>query len=290
MKGFINIGNTCYLNSGLQMLIQNEELCALIMNYASSSPILQTISNFIMEYYSPDPRPISPIEIKKIVEQKQDIFVGFGQQDSTEFIIYLLDIIDEEIKKADPNSKGVEPIFGINFNVKIKCKLRTCLQVYNRKEANNFLLLDIDSKCESLDDAYRIYKGSDKLESDNKYYCEKCNEKRIASKRSEIAEWPKYLFVWLKRYSQEGRRIRKNTHAINIAKEWRHGNILQGAVIHSGNLNGGHYVYVGTHGQGEASKWYLYNDSSVSEINSEEELDSLLSNAYWLCYKKQATF
>ena len=68
MKGFINIGNTCYLNSGLQMLIQNEELCALIMNYASSSPILQTISNFIMEYYSPDPRPISPIEIKKILE------------------------------------------------------------------------------------------------------------------------------------------------------------------------------------------------------------------------------
>ena len=82
----------------------------------------------------------------------------------------------------------------------------------------------------------------------------------------------------------------KNTQAINIAKEWRHGNELQGAVIHSGNLSGGHYVYVGKRGQGETSKWYLYNDSSVSEINSEEELDSMLSNAYWLCYKKQATF
>ena len=288
MKGFINIGNTCYLNSGLQMLIQNEELCALVMKYAPNSPILQTISNFIMEYYSPDSKPIAPIEIKKIVEQKQDIFVGFGQQDSTEFIIYLLDTIDEEIKKVDPHSKGVEPIFGINFNVRIKCKLRSCLQVYNRKEVNNFLLLDIDSKCKSLDDAYRMYKGSDKLESDNKYFCENCNEKRVASKRSEIAEWPGYLFVWLKRYSQEGRRIMKNTQPITIDKEWRHDNVLQGAVIHSGGLNGGHYVYVGKHGQGETSKWYLYNDSSVSEIESEERLDSMLSNAYWLCYKKQA--
>lgn len=284
MKGFINIGNTCYLNSGLQMLVQNEELCARIMKYASGSQILQTLSDFIMEYYSSDSKPIAPSEIKKIVEQKQDIFVGFAQQDSTEFIIYLLDTIDEEIKKVDPNSKGIGPIFGIEFNVKIKCKLRSCLQVYARKEVNNFLLLDIDSKCRSLDDAYRMFKGSDKLESDNKYFCEKCNDKRIASKRSEISTWPNYLFVWLKRYSQEGRRIRKNTQPIEINKEWRHGNTLQGAVIHSGGLNGGHYVYVGKHSN---EKWYLYNDSTVSEITSDDDLDSMLSNAYWLCYKKQ---
>jgi ubiquitin C-terminal hydrolase len=131
MKGFINIGNTCYLNSGLQMLIQNKELCALVMKYSDKSPVLKTIGDFIMEYYSLDSKPIIPSEIKKIVEQKQEIFMGFGQQDSTEFIIYLLDIIDEEIKKIDSTSKGIEPIFGIGFNVRIKCKLRTCLQVYN---------------------------------------------------------------------------------------------------------------------------------------------------------------
>ena len=284
MKGFTNIGNTCYLNSGLQMLIQNKELCALILKYSSNSPTLQKIGEFIMEYYTPDNNPIVPVEIKKIVEEKQDIFVGYGQQDSTEFIIFLLDTIDEEIKKIDPTSKGIEPIFGINFNVKIKCKLRTCLQVYNRTETSNFLLLDINSKCESLDDAYRIYKGSDKLESDNKYFCEKCNDKRIASKRSEIGEWPQYLFVWLKRFSQEGRRITKNIQPINIDIEWRHGNSLQGAVIHSGSLNGGHYVYVGKQ---DNNKWYLFNDSSVSEISSDEQLKSLLLNAYWLWYKKR---
>ncbi len=286
MKGFINIGNTCYLNAGLQMLVQNQELCALIIKYAGSSPILQTISDFIMEYYSPDPNPISPAPIKNIVEQKQDIFCGFAQQDSTEFIIYLLDTIDEEIKKANPNSKGIEPIFGIKFNVRIKCKLRSCLSIYNREEINNFLLLDIDSNCESLDDAYRIHRSSDKLESDNKYFCSNCNDKRIASKRSEIVQWPEYLFVWLKRYSQKGRRIMKNTQEITIRQTWRHGNNLQGAVIHSGGLNGGHYIYIGKQSN---NKWYIFDDSSVSEIKSDEELESMLSRAYWLCWKKERT-
>lgn len=80
MKGFINIGNTCYLNSGLQMLIQNKELCNLIIKYSSSSHILQIISKFIMEYYLPDSCPISPIEIKKIVEEKKIYLWGLNNK------------------------------------------------------------------------------------------------------------------------------------------------------------------------------------------------------------------
>ena len=283
MKGFNNIGNTCYLNAGLQMLIQNKLLCNIILKYSSHSEILKIIGNFINEYNSPNNQSITPINIKKMIEQKQDIFCGFNQQDSTEFIIYLLNIIDEEIRKIDSSSKGIEPIFGIQLNSRIKCKLKTCLKLYNKSEYNNILLLDINSECKSLDDAYRIFKSSDKLETDNKYFCESCNDKRIASKRSEIIEWPQYLFIWLKRYSQVGRKIMKNAQPINIDIEWRHGNSLQGAVIHSGSLYGGHYVYVGKQ---DDNKWYLFNDSSVTEIKSEEELKRHLSNAYWLCYKK----
>ena len=51
MKGFDNIGNTCYLNAGLQMIIQNKLLCNLILNYSIQSPILKIIGDFINEYY-----------------------------------------------------------------------------------------------------------------------------------------------------------------------------------------------------------------------------------------------
>lgn len=281
MKGFINIGNTCYLNSGLQMLIQNGDLCELILKYSAQSKVLNKISKFINEYYSPGDIPISPLEIKKIVEQKQDMFMGWNQHDSTEFIVHLLDTIDEEIKKIEPESHGIEPIFKIDFTVHVKCKLRSCLKIYSHNEKNNFLLLDIDDKCTSLNDAYRNHKSSEKLDSDNKYFCENCSDKRIASKRCEISKWPKYLFIWLKRFSQNGRKITKNTQPIDVDLEWRHGNKLQGDVIHSGGLNGGHYIYVGK----QNNQWYIFDDSSVTEISSEDELKELISTAYWLCYK-----
>lgn len=281
MKGFKNIGNTCYLNSGLQMLIQNKDLCQLIKDYSSGSEILTKIANFIDKYYDESSSDIIvPKEIKKIVEDKKELFEGFQQQDSTEFIIYLLDVIDEEIKKIHKDSGGIQPIFGIKFNVRIKCKLRECLQIYNRDDFNNFLLLDIDSDCTSLEDAYRDFKSGSKLESDDKYFCEKCQAKRIASKRHTIVEWPNHLFIWLKRFRQNGRRFTKNNQELDIPLEWRHNNKLQGAIIHYGSLDGGHYVYVGK----QNNKWYLFNDSSVSEISSESELKSLLSKAYWLCY------
>jgi len=283
MKGFKNIGNTCYLNSGLQMLVQNIDLCQLIIKYSSESEILNKIAKFINQYYDESlPDIIIPQEIKNIMEDKKDLFEGFQQQDSSEFIIYLLDIIDEEIKKNHKDMKGIQSIFGIKFNVRIKCKSNNCLQIYNRKEFNNFLLLDINSDCASLDDAYRNFKSGIKLDSDNKYFCENCQVKRIASKRHIIDVWPKYLSIWLKRFSQTGKIFTKNNQELDIPLEWRYNNHLQGAIIHYGSLNGGHYVYVGK----QKSKWYLFNDSSVSEIKSESDLKSLLTNAYWLCYKQ----
>lgn len=281
MKGFKNIGNTCYLNSGLQMLVQNYDLCQLIMKYSSKSDILEKISDFIKKYYDESSTNIIvPIEIKKIVEDKQKLFEGFQQQDSTEFIIYLLDIIDDEIKQTDSDSTGIQPIFGIKFNVRIKCKFKECLQIYNKKEFNNFLLLDIDSNCTSLEDAYRNFKSGAKLEDDNKYFCEKCKVKRIATQRYTIDIWPKYINILLKRFRQNEKRFTKNNQELDIPLEWRHNTQLQGAIIHSGSLNGGHYVYVGKH----KTNWYLFNDSSVTEIQSESELKSLVAKAYWLYY------
>ena len=282
MKGFKNIGNTCYLNSGLQMIVQNEALCQLINKYHKHSEILTKINNFIDEYYDSSKKEvIIPKEIKKIVEEKKALFEGYDQQDSTEFIIYLLDIIDEEIKKIHPESRGIQSLFGIKFNSRIKCKLRDCLKLYNTYEDNNFLLLDINSNSTSLDDAYHNFKSGVKLDSDNKYFCENCQLKRNASKRSTIVSWPQCLFIWLKRFKQNRTNISKNDQELDIPLKWRHNNYLQGAVIHYGSLHGGHYVYVGKNN----NRWFLYNDSSVSEISNELELKNLLAKAYWLCYK-----
>ena len=283
MKGFNNMGNTCYLNAGLQMIIQNVELCKLVLKYKQQSLILNKISVIILEYYNDESSSITPIEIKRIVEEKQQIFNGCGQQDSTEFIICLLNIIDEEIKKIDINSNEIENIYGIDINVRLKCKYNNCLQITNNKENNNFLILDIEQNCSTLDDLYRNFKSSEVLNDENQVFCEKCNTKRITSKRYQVIAWPNYLFIWLKRFKQIGNSVSKQSQHININILWRHGMVLIGAIIHYGNMNGGHYVYVGKQSD---DKWYLFNDGYVSKLNSENELLNILNNAYWLSYKK----
>jgi len=285
MKGFNNMGNTCYLNAGLQLIIQNIDLCNLVLKYSQQSIILNNIGNVILEYHNcqnQTQNSITPIEIKKIVEERQKIFYGCEQQDSFEFVICLLNIIDEEINKINTNSNEIGNIFGINMNVRIKCKYNTCLQISNTKEINNFLLLDIDQDCLTLDDLYRKFKSSEMLYENNQYFCEKCNCKRIASKRYQVISWPNYLLINLKRFKQNGNFLTKQNQHINIDISWRHDMNLIGAVIHYGNINGGHYVYVGK----QLDKWYLYNDNSISEIKSDNELNNILNFAYLLAYKK----
>ena len=64
MKGIRNIGNSCYLNSALQMFMQNIQLCNLIIHFSKYSPKLDVLKNFIYEYHTGTDNIINPIEIK----------------------------------------------------------------------------------------------------------------------------------------------------------------------------------------------------------------------------------
>ena len=130
---------------------------------------------------------------------------------------------------------------------------------------------------------YRKFKSSDILDENNQYFCENCNTKRIASKRYQVIDWPNYLFINLKRFKQIGNNFTKQPQPIEINLSWRHGMNLVGAIIHYGNINNGHYIYVGKQSD---DKWYLFNDAYISPIRNETELSGILNNAYWLVYKK----
>lgn len=280
MKGFINLGNTCYLNAGLQMIIQNKDLCNLILKYSKNSEILKKIELFILNYYNSDNNnSISPQIIKEIVENKQELFMGFSQQDSTEFIIYFLNIIDDELLKIKSDIKlSTNLIYGIEFNVRIKCKLLSCLTVYNHKESNIFLIFNIDNDDKTLDDIYLKFKSSDKLDDDNKFYCEKCKDKRIASKRVNIESFSNHLIIWIKRFNVGNNFISKNVQRIDFPLIWKN-KILKGFIIHYGNIHGGHYIYIGNIN----NNWYIFDDSNILLINN-EQLKELLPNAYVLYY------
>ena len=275
MKGLMNIGNTCYLNSAIQMILNIEDLCSLIINNAHMSNKLNIIAEFINQYNNPNSNQvINPVKIKELVGNRENMFGGYGQNDSSEFMIFLFDIINEELDKN--NAFNCNTIIGIKTAINIKCKLVKCLATSEHFETDMFLYLPITS---SLTESYRQYKTNEKLFGDNKYFCEKCNKQTIARKRIETTVWPNNLIIVLKRFDN---RLKKNNKEINIPLYWRHNYRLLGGIIHSGDLRGGHYYYFGM----RDSRWYVFNDSNISLVQSEDELNSLTKKAYVLNYKK----
>ena len=279
MIGLQNLGNTCYLNSALQLILTNKDFIEYFTKTDFSEGNLDKIKSFISAYQKSN-HSIAPTDIIKLVSKKKKMFGGSRQNDSPEVIIFLFDIIEETLKKLNKENI-LDKLYKIDVESIVKCKAMTCLTLSKSIEKNYFLILDIPNKDNlDLDDCYRLFKEKEKLEGDSSYFCEKCNKKRVASKKFIVSSWPKHLFIWLKRFKSNGYKYIKNDAKIRIPTKWRRGYELQGCVVHSGGRNGGHYVCVSKRN----NKWYMFNDSTVSSINN-NDLNNNLQNGYLFYYQ-----
>lgn len=249
--GLSNLGNTCYLNSAVQLLCLNPEFN--MENVMNNNQNIRKIKNKLAE--------ISPR------------FAGFQQQDAGEALLLLLEIYGKEFNNISD--------YQFNEKTRVRCKLLKCLneEITNRK--SEVLLLDINDK-NNIDDCYYKLKFSTKLFGDNSWECPTCKERIMASKRHYFDDWSKYLIIGLKRFEFKGSRYVKNNNFIEIPLEWRHDYKLKGFIVHSGSINGGHYICIGK----KKNKWYVFDDSSVNEIKSTRVLFDYLKRAYFILYQR----
>lgn len=266
MKGIMNIGNSCYLNAALQLLFNSDNFGKLLNNN-------QELDSNMKIYHSSENKVFKPHNIKSIVDKRTRQFRGATQQDSSEFIIYLFDII------SNSNKDMLDDLFGIQTNISIKCKLIKCLQESSHIETNLLLYLPLTK---DLSESYRIYKTNERLENDNAYYCNNCKEKTIARKKTETVKWPLSLIIVLRRFDA---RMRKDERDILVPIDWRHGYVLRGGIIHSGSYGGGHYYYYGYNKQ--TSQWFIANDSNINIINDVKQFfEKTVVQSYIVYYEK----
>lgn len=128
INGFVNLGNTCYFNSTLQLLFTIKELKNYFVNKGFIEELnanlkkdnfkkdknlkknIQFIQNFyslISDYTNNNNKTLTPKNLLTSIQNLNNDFVGYNQHDSQEILLLIMDLIHENLKyEVDVNYQG----------------------------------------------------------------------------------------------------------------------------------------------------------------------------------------
>jgi ubiquitin carboxyl-terminal hydrolase 4/11/15 len=163
--GLTNLGNTCYMNSALQCLRSVEELSMYFLNnkwkdevnadnpIGHKGAIARSYASLLSSIYSFDNiSSVTPKDFKQKLGKANSLFSGYGQQDSQEFVSWLVDALHEDLNRVHKKPYRENPDSDDN-TFRDPEAIRKLGEVYrdNHKARNNSVAMDLFSgKC-SLD-------------------------------------------------------------------------------------------------------------------------------------------
>ena len=282
--GFLNLGNTCYINSVLQCFIYDQ----LFQKTLDESNILYDIIKHI-DLTDNEENLNIPYNLKRFIDyfiSKKNWFKRYEQNDAHEFLTNFIDLLCNPIQGSNPLDKSAESLWNCflknndspitevyhgQLRTTVKCcKCNNCSINY---EEFNTINLNVtgDGK---ITDLFMEYL---RKESINDYYCNNCKCEHESEKKTSLYRIPDRLIIVLKKYSTKYKVQLGNLsikEPINgIIKRYS----LTGIINHSGNLHDGHYttnVLIN-------NNWYFTDDNNIY-LNDSILLDD--PDAYILFY------
>ena len=226
------MGNTCFINSALQLLFNCPILVGVINE--SNNDKLKKYKQTFDDYFRETTNTLGPLILYKRYQKLNNNYFGISQEDAHEYLTFIIDDIDELGKDID-----IKNLFQISLISKVNCE--ECNHYSKVSISEKMLSLSIDN-CETLEDCFQKLYKKEVLDNDNKWFCDKCNKKVLSSKKIYIDNLSKYLIICLNRFIFNGNNIIKNNNNISFPKIIFNNYFLRGIIYHIGNINGGHYI------------------------------------------------
>lgn len=264
--GIANIGNTCYMNSSLQLLASSP---VFRQQLSLGSCMLVDKLKFVLDRLND--KSIGVVDGREFISS---VFGGRrldGQeQDAQEFTQILLSRLSEVLPRV--NVKGLElsddgdpfgfyrrlhPFEGVQKQT-IRC-LACNAALSMRIDAFNLLSLPIAA---TMDDAIKYSSSLEHLEG---YRCDRCMQMNKCVKKSSVIRWPSVLIVYFNRITMDNSgHLHKDNSSIDLADPLHAGYKLSAVIEHWGGLTSGHYI---AHRRLSSHYWQSISDAS-STINS----------------------
>lgn len=296
-NGFINMGNTCYINSLLQALISCTSIFEVLDRIKDKPHVLKNpIALYLLDLFHSSKKGESInrkcINIwKTIIEvsnkRKDNNMMQLGQQeDAHEGLMIMLDIFD--------TIPEIAILFQHRYCKQIYCDVCKKI-VVDKKEINSVLEADPNLKIDQIEKFKNLDSNYNKQMSLNQFILKQnsyvdenficpnlqCKSKGFKFMSTYLTMVPEILPIVLKKYN---RKIvtpfpeklyfdKKNSNERLVY-------MLVACIDHIGNRNGGHYYSFGLREDG----WKLLNDMNVLDNKPEHS-----ANNYVLIYHYSTT-
>lgn len=300
--GIVNNGFNCYMSSVIQILKNIKKFSPNILNYNEDDIITNTLRKLLNNLYYSKEKYTSINEFKKDFGLVYNKFSEEKQNDSTIFLMYLLQHLNKVFKRpknlisniylfknvhilnlseenelekflnkyeAKNNSYIHDLFFGYQMNKII------CSKCENTKSSfQSFIILDLplineNIKVRSLEQSLNSYLFTKDKQNVNGFECPNCGEKYL-SFITYIIKLPKILVINLKRVGEDTVYYHEisipyilKTKLIEKLSPHDSQYELIGFIKHFGNEKGGHNISFAKNIFD--NKWYSFNDTIVKE-------------------------